>query len=212
MAKVFAEKFLSHNRDEVIANFEPLLSFQSSTETLNADDIHENLKTMVEALKEGTQAKSEAKKLLERYEVEIEAYFDRLSDFLFVARLGNQTQTAKMLLYVTEPYEFELAEAHLETLVSAEAYDSFSKLRRLLHPEGIRHSVPRRSRSEIRDRDYSSLIRYFTMAEKDNAERPFKNHPTLVRFAGKLERKYLDKNGKAINVLTPEEKLLRIVF
>lgn len=135
MAKVFAEKFLSHNRDEVLANFGPLLSFQSSTETMNANDIHEGLRGIVDMLEEGSQAKSEAQNVLERFEKEIETYFDRLSDFLFVARVGGKPQTAKMLLYVTEPHELELAETHLETLVSAQAYDSFSKLRHLLYPE-----------------------------------------------------------------------------
>ncbi len=212
MAKVFAEKFLSHNRDEVLANFGPLLSFQSSTETLNADDIHEGLRGIAEMLGEGSQAKMEAEKVLERFEKEIESYFDRLSDFLFVARVGGKPQTAKMLLYVTEPYEFDLAEAHLETLVSVQAYESFSKLRRLLFPKGIPHSVPRRTKPALKENDFPALIRFFKNGASWDRSGRFRSHPALPKVADKLERAYFDGDGKGIESLTPEEELLRTIF
>ncbi len=212
MAKVFAEKFLSHNRDEVLANFEPLLSFQSSTETVNADEIHEGLRGITEMLDEGSQARTEAGKVLERFEKEIESYFDRLSDFLFVARIGGKPQTAKMLVYVTEPYEFDLAETHMETLVSAQAYDSFSKLRQLLYPKGIPHSVPRRAKPTMKESDFPALIRYFKNQAAWDKKKRFKTHPALPKIAEKLERAYFDGDGKGIEALTPEEELLRTLF
>lgn len=212
MAKVFAEKFLSHNRDEVLANFGPLLSFQSSTETMNANDIHEGLRGIVGTLEEGSPARAEAEKVLERFEKEIEEYFDRLSDFLFVARVGGKPQTAKMLVYVTKPYEFDMAEAHLETMVSSSAYDSFSKLRRLLYPKGIPHSVPRSTKPSLKERDFPSLIRYFKNGAAWDRNKKFKTHPALPMVAEKLERAYFDGDGKGIEALTAEEELLRTIF
>lgn len=212
MAKTFSEKFLSHNRDEVLANFDPLLSFQPSTEVMNTNDIHEGLRGIVEMMGEGSQARTEAGKVLDRFEKEIETYFDRLSDFLFAARIGGKPQTAKMLIYATEPYEFELAEAHLESLISVQAYDSFCKLRRLLYPEGIPHSVPRKAKSGLKEKDFPALARYFKNTASWDPKKRFKNHPALLKIAEKLERAYFDGDGKGIETLTPEEKLLRTIF
>ncbi|MFB0965813.1 MAG: hypothetical protein QMC36_09345 [Patescibacteria group bacterium] len=163
-------------------------------------------------LAEGTQARKEATKLLEIYEEEISEYFDRLSDFLFVARMGSKPQTAKMLLYVTEPYEFELAETHLEQAVTAAAYDSFSKLRRMLFPQGIRHSVPRKGATGVRENDFAALLRFFKNVPTWDPKRRFKHHPGILKIADEIEKRYSDEKWNAEATATPEDELLNAIF
>lgn len=188
------------------------MNFQGSTEVANADDIHLGLKMVRDGLEDGTQAKKEAAKLLERYEEEVSDYFDRLSDFLFVARMGSKPQTAKMLVYVTEPYEFELAETHLEQIVGIAAYDAFSKLRRMLYPKGIRHSVPRKNDAGIQEKDFASLLKFFRNVRAWDPKRRFKNHPGIPKIASEIEKRYSDEKWKAESSMTPEDQLLNAIF
>ena len=170
------------------------------------------LKLVRDSLKDGTQAKKEAAKLLERYEDEVSDYFDRLSDFLFVARMGSKPQTAKMLVYVTEPDEFELAEAYLEQSVTPVAYDSFSKLRRMLYPKGIRHSVPRKNVTGIQEKDFAALLRFFKNVRAWDPKRRFKNHPGIPKIASEIEKRYSDEKWNAESSTTPEDQLLNAIF
>lgn len=179
---------------------------------MNANDIHEGLKMVRDSLKEGSQAKKEAGRLLARFEEEVSDYFDRLSDFLFVARMGSKPQTAKMLVYVTEPYEFELAEAHLERAVSTQAYYSFSKLRQLLYPMGIRHTVPRKKPAGIQEKDFPALRAFFKNTKVWDPKKRFRNHPGILKIAGEIEKRYSDEKWNVESTMTPEDQLLNAIF
>ena len=79
-------------------------------------------------------AKPVAYGLLKEFEKEVDEYYERLSNFLFVAKHAKKLGTARALIYATEPHELELAEAYMESLVGYGFYAAHSSLRKIVHP------------------------------------------------------------------------------
>ena len=134
-------KFLSHNRNEILANFDNLLRFRGSTDVCDIDEMYETLKLAHENLNRDSPVKKMMKELIEQYESTVSGFYEELSDLLFVANLLKLPKTARLLLYVTEPREMGLAKEYLATKVGNSRYQALVTLRKIVLPEGIPHSV-----------------------------------------------------------------------